>query len=183
MAKKLDRLLVVDIESTCWESKPPPGQNMDIIEIGVCGILIENLTITHSYSILVRPTTSTVSLFCTNLTTLTPEMVKDGISFTQACSKMKSDHNSLNRTWASWGDYDRRQFERQCDREGVKYPFGTTHLNLKNLFALKMGLTREVGMDKALKLLGMELEGTHHRAIDDARNIAYIAGHLLARNS
>jgi len=181
MKKKLDQLLVVDIESTCWESKPPNGQKNDIIEIGVCGVFIGSLTVSHSHSIMVRPTTSTVSSFCTKLTTLTPEMVNEGISFAEACVKLKRDHNSSNRTWASWGDYDRRQFERQCHREDVKYPFGITHLNLKNLFALKMGLTHEVGMDEALRLLDMELEGTHHRAIDDARNIAYIAGHLLAR--
>lgn len=183
MKKKLDHLLVIDVESTCWESKPPDGQKNDIIEIGICGIIIETLTITHSHSILVRPTTSEVSLFCTKLTTLTPEMANGGISFSESCSRLRIDHNSANRTWASWGDYDRRQFERQCNREGVKYPFSITHLNLKNLFALKMGLTHEVGMDEALKMLDMDLDGTHHRAIDDARNIAYIAGHLLSRDS
>jgi len=26
MARKLDRMLVVDVEATCWEGDPPPGQ-------------------------------------------------------------------------------------------------------------------------------------------------------------
>ena len=34
MARKLDRILVVDIEATCWEGNPPPGQTSEIIEIG-----------------------------------------------------------------------------------------------------------------------------------------------------
>jgi inhibitor of KinA sporulation pathway (predicted exonuclease) len=36
-------------------------------------------------------------------------------------------------------------------------------------------------MDQALAVLGLPLEGTHHRGGDDAWNIAAILGHLLAR--
>ena len=35
MARKLDRILVVDVEATCWEGDPPPGQISEIIEIGL----------------------------------------------------------------------------------------------------------------------------------------------------
>lgn len=34
MARKLDRILVVDVEATCWEGDPPPGQISAIIEKG-----------------------------------------------------------------------------------------------------------------------------------------------------
>jgi inhibitor of KinA sporulation pathway (predicted exonuclease) len=40
------------------------------------------------------------------------------------------------------------------------------------LFALGRGLTDEVGMDEALRLAGLPLEGTRHRGVDDAWNIA-----------
>jgi len=36
MAAKLDKLIVIDIEATCWEGDPPEGQAAEIIEIGVC---------------------------------------------------------------------------------------------------------------------------------------------------
>ncbi len=61
----------------------------------------------------------------------------------------------------------------------MAYPFGPTHLNVKNLFALRRRLDHEVGMDAALRTLGLPLEGTHHRGGDDAWNIAAILTHLL----
>jgi inhibitor of KinA sporulation pathway (predicted exonuclease) len=36
MARRLDQILVVDVESTCWEGEPPDGQEPEIIEIGLC---------------------------------------------------------------------------------------------------------------------------------------------------
>ena len=36
MAKNLDKILVVDIEATCWEGSSPENMQSDIIEVGVC---------------------------------------------------------------------------------------------------------------------------------------------------
>ena len=36
MARKLDHIVLVDIEATCWEGKVPEGMSSDIIEVGVC---------------------------------------------------------------------------------------------------------------------------------------------------
>ena len=37
-------------------------------------------------------------------------------------------------------------------------------------------------MAQALQQLGLELKGTHHRGIDDARNIAAIFRHMNTKN-
>ena len=71
MAKKLDQILVIDIESTCWEETPPSGQENEIIEIGICPIDIATGERLEKESILVKPERSQVSEFCTNPTTLT----------------------------------------------------------------------------------------------------------------
>ena len=94
---------------------------------------------------------------------------------------MRSKYNTKGRTWASYGDYDRRQFERQCNEQNIPYPFGPTHLNVKNLFAIVYNLKREIGMDAALKHLELDIIGTHHRGHDDAQNIARIVSSLLSR--
>lgn len=182
MANNLDKIVVVDIESTCWEKKEPQHLN-EIIEIGVCVIDLATMSLEDNEGILVLPQKSTVSQFCTDLTTITQEMLdKDGISFKKACAVLRDKYNTNNRVWMSWGDYDRRQLERQCSRlrhADLRYPFGPTHINMKNLFAIDMRLSREVGMDAALKKLNMDLDGTHHRGVDDARNIARIACKIL----
>ena len=179
MAKKLDQILVIDIESTCWQNAPPPGQESEIIEIGICLFDVASAQRLEKDSILVKPDRSQVSEFCTQLTTLTQSQVDRGISFAAACSILKKQYLSKERVWASYGDYDRRQFERQCESRKISYPFGTTHLNVKSLFAIIHALPHEVGMDRALELLNLPLEGTHHRGGDDAWNIAAILSKLL----
>ena len=71
MARKLDRILVVDAEATCWEGDPPAGQISEIIEIGLCVLDVATLTRVERRDILVRPVCSTVSPYCSRLTTLT----------------------------------------------------------------------------------------------------------------
>ncbi len=181
MAKRLDKIIVVDVESTCWDGEPPPGQQSEIIEVGVCLVDVAGATVGESESLIVRPETSRVSGFCTGLTTLTQEQADRGMSFRDACSRLKKRYDTKVRPWASYGDYDRRQFERQCAARGVGFPFGPTHINVKNLFAVSRALPREVGMSDALAGMELPLLGTHHRGVDDARNIAAILAELLRR--
>jgi inhibitor of KinA sporulation pathway (predicted exonuclease) len=181
VARRLDEIVVIDVESTCWAEAPPVGQESEIIEIGVCTLDVATGVRRTRESILVAPERSTVSEFCTGLTTLTQEQVEGGGSLADACRLLKRRYLTKDRIWASWGDYDRRQFERQCQSPGVGYPFGPGHLNVKTLFAAVRALPHEVGMDAALHHLGLPLEGTHHRGVDDAWNIAGILSVLLLR--
>ncbi len=181
MAKQLDQIIVIDIESTCWQGTPPVGEESEIIEIGVCTLDVASGRRLEKESILVQPERSTVSEFCTQLTTLTQEQVEQGLTLAAACSILRKKYLSKERLWASYGDYDRRQFERQCQSLKISYPFGTTHLNVKSLFALIHALPQEVGMTQALELLHLPLEGTYHRGGDDAWNIASILSTLLAQ--
>lgn len=179
MARTLDRILVVDVESTCWAGELPPGEMSEIIEIGLCLVDVATLTRVERHSILVRPTCSTVSAYCTQLTTLAQTDVDAGIPLADACRQLDQQHKSRQRLFASYGDYDRVQFERNCAAFGFAYPFGPTHLNVKNLAATSYGWSREVGMSEALRRVGLPLEGTHHRGGDDAWNIAGLLCRLL----
>jgi inhibitor of KinA sporulation pathway (predicted exonuclease) len=181
MADKLDRILVIDVESTCWEENPPAGQESEIIEIGLCVLDVATGQRLENPSILVRPERSTVSGYCTALTTLTQEEVNGGISLAEACRLLEQKYRSKQRLWASYGDYDRRQFERNCRARGIPYPFGPGHINVKSLLAIVHNLPREVPLNAAMKRAGFPMEGTHHRGGDDAWNIARLLGDLLLR--
>jgi inhibitor of KinA sporulation pathway (predicted exonuclease) len=134
-------------------------------------------------SILVKPEHSKVSQFCTELTTLTQAQVEQGITFTEACLILKKKYLSKERIWASYGDYNRWQFERQCQSRNISYPFGSRHINVKNLLAIIHVLPQEGGMAQALELLNIPLEGTHHRGGDDAWNIAGILAKLILKTN
>jgi inhibitor of KinA sporulation pathway (predicted exonuclease) len=183
MAKKLDQILVIDIEATCWEGGIPAGQESEIIEIGICTVDLVLRKRLEKESILVKPEHSTVSNFCTQLTTLTQDQVDQGITFAEACAILKQKYRSQERIWASYGDYDRLQFERQCQSRYIRYPFGSRHLNVKSLLAIIHCLPLEIGMVQALELINLPLEGTHHRGGDDAWNIAAILLELLLKTS
>lgn len=179
MVRSLDVILVIDLESTCWEGSPPSDQSSEIIEVGICTVDLTTLTRTEKRSILVKPVKSEISDFCTELTTLTPEMFANAGSLADAVKTIRKDYHSKDRLWASWGDYDRRQFERVCQDQGVGYPFGPGHMNVKTLFAAAIGTNHELGLDGAYQRLGLNMEGTHHRGDDDAWNIADILCRLL----
>lgn len=179
MAKLLDKILVIDLESTCWDGPPPEGQGSEIIEVGVATIDVATLAREEKHSILIKPARSEVSEFCTRLTTLTADHLRDAGTLADATKMLKKQFRSQDRLWASWGDYDRRQFERACKEANVGYPFGISHLNVKSLFAIAHGLDHEIGLDMAYERLGLTMEGTHHRGIDDARNIAGVLCELL----
>lgn len=181
MARRLDRILVIDVESTCWEGPPPRGQISEIIEIGLCVVEVDDLRRIEKRAILVRPQASEVSEFCTRLTTITPELANTGMQLADALELLRSEYRSEDRVFASWGDYDRNMFHRNCDHFKLKYPFGPTHWNVKTLFSVARSLPREVGLDTALDQLGWPLEGTHHRGVDDAWNIAAVLCDLLRR--
>lgn len=179
--KNLNQILVVDVESTCWNTKQEQGDNdNEIIEIGITTLNLDKsmrYTLGDTESILVKPF-GPISEFCTQLTTITPEMVNGAPRFGDALNYLKNKYNSKEKTWASWGDYDRLQFERQCKTSIYSYPFSSTHLNVKNLWAI-MHRHKPCGMMEALEYMGFNHTGTHHRGSDDSRNIAYLLMNLL----
>lgn len=180
MAKLLDQVIVIDIEATCWEKGAPEGMTSDILEFGICLLDIHSGEITENRGILVHPERSEISPFCTELTTITPELIAmEAISFKEACAVIQKEYQGQSRAWASFGAYDFKQIQRQCADLGVGYPLSPSHINVKTLFALKYKLKYEEGMAGALKHLNLELEGTHHRGVDDAKNIAKILREVL----
>jgi inhibitor of KinA sporulation pathway (predicted exonuclease) len=180
MARNLNKILIVDVEATCWDGDPPNGQKSEIIEVGLVEMsLKDDPKIIKSHDFIVRPVESTVSPFCTGLTTITQDLVDNGNTLEATCQEINRIGDKGKIAWASWGDYDASQFRRECGRKNIRYPFGKTHINLKSLFAIFHGLNKEVGMEAALGKLGIQLKGTHHRAIDDATNIAVIFARML----
>jgi len=175
MARKLDKIYIVDIEATCWEEKPPDGQISEIIQVGIVEFNLLSGSISSKVSHNIRPQYSKVSEFCTELTGITPEELEGEKNFSEFLDMIKERFPHLkNYTWASYGDYDRKHLKQMSDLHKRPYLFGRTHINIKNLFALKWGLKKEVGMRKALKILNKELVGQHHNALDDALNITEI---------
>jgi inhibitor of KinA sporulation pathway (predicted exonuclease) len=170
---------IIDLEASCWDGNPPPGMVNEIIEIGICTINLETLERSEKRSIVVKPMHSSISEFCTELTGWTQADVDAGISFAEACKILERDYQSHTRTWLSWGEYDRKQLERESTAKGVRNPAGKHHTNAKAAFGKTYNHGKKMGMTQALELLEWPLEGRHHNGADDAWNIARIVAEML----
>ena len=171
----MNRIIIIDLEATCWDGPIPAGQINEIIEIGICILNTSTGEITKNEGLLIQPQRSEVSPFCTSLTTITQKMLDDkGVSLKQACDMIRNEYKGYQYTWASYGQYDLNMMRKECKAKGVAYPLSDNHINVKELVAEKALLKKRVGMKQALDFLNIPLEGTHHRGIDDAKNIAKI---------
>jgi len=178
----LDVILVVDIEATCWEnSVPPEGKTSEIIQIGLCELMVKTQIIDRVLNLVTKPIKSDISEYCTKLTGLTQDVVDKGIYYPEASELLIREYKSKRRTWASFGEYDRYMFEKMAKQYNIPYPFGPRHFNVKNLCALRFKFEKEHGMLGTLDKLGIKHTGKHHDALDDARNIAAILSRTLWR--
>ena len=176
---KYDKLLVVDLEATCDDKDPNFKRVSDIIEFGWVLGNIRSGQIEDCGTWLVRPVRSGITEFCTQLTTITDEMIQqDGVSWETVVAEAQAKKLD-GYPWASWGDYDKNMIAETVKRHRTKSPVSVRHINLKLLHALQMWNTKEVGITAAMKQMNIPMEGTLHRGIDDAKNIWKIASKLF----
>ena len=177
----LREILVVDLEATTWENKEHEKDDSEIIEVGCSVLNLRDKTIEKKKEILVKPVIHPIlSPFCTQLTSITQEDVDTrGISLLESIYVLMNEFNSREYVWASWGVYDRFMFQKQCQKFSYPYPFGEHHIDVKTLFSLNGGFDYRMGMKAALKKMDINLEGTHHRGVDDSYNISKLLIHIL----
>lgn len=168
--------LIIDLEATCSDDGSVPRHEMEIIEIGAVLLQARTFEVESELQTFVRPVRHPrLTPFCTGLTSITQEEVAAAPLFPEALRSLKEWMEGFgDALFCSWGEYDRLQFLQDCRFHGVEYPFGAGHLNLKEEFSRTLGTGRRFGVGGALRRLGLGFEGTHHRGIDDARNIARI---------
>ena len=177
-----DYYLIVDLEATCANDNSISRQQMEIIEIGAVLLNSKTLQIESEYQTFVKPILNPLLTdFCKSLTSISQQDIDDAPFFSQALKNFQSWFYPFGSyIFCSWGDYDKNQFKQDCNLHGVGYPFPGEHLNLKREFSLSIDSQKKFGMAGALAKLGIELEGIHHRGIDDARNIARIVQKVLS---
>ena len=166
--------IIVDLEATCWEK--PEGRKNEIIEIGAVAIN-EQQEVVGEIEQFVKPTDNPIlSEFCKTLTSITQKEVDGAPHFPEALQNFQDWIASFDSEYllCSWGRYDKNQFKMDCIRFGIDHSWTEAHISLKHQHPNVSNNRRLMGMKGALAKEGFELEGTHHRGIDDAWNIAKI---------
>ncbi len=172
--------LVIDLEATCDDHGAVPRQQMEIIEIGAVVVDGTDLRPRDEFQTFIQPVRNPVlTPFCTSLTSITQPMLDDAPQFAAAILALADFIDGRDLLFCSWGAYDNNQFLMDARYHGVDLPFGDRHLNLKAEFSRRRGTRKRFGMAEALRAVGLPLTGTHHRGIDDARNIASLLPHCV----
>lgn len=176
--------IIFDLEATCVENDRS-FQN-EVIEIGAVK-LNEKLELIGEFDEFVKPKLNPIlSDFCKNLTTINQELVDTAESFPDVLSNFKEwvmGEDGEDYVLCSWGFYDKYQLMKDAALypDWSEYENGYSidtewlekHISLKHQFAKFMNI-KPCGMVKAARIANIQLIGTHHRGIDDARNIAKI---------
>ena len=164
-------LLVVDLEATC-DQRGFSRDQMETIEVGAVMVETATLRPVDEFQTFIRPVVRhRLTRFCTELTSITQDMVDEAPTFPEAMARWKEWMDGRRSLFCSWGRYDLHQLRQDEARWGCGLPTGRGHLDLKREFA-SVQEVRRCGMKGALRMAGLPLTGTHHRGIDDARNIA-----------
>jgi inhibitor of KinA sporulation pathway (predicted exonuclease) len=176
--------LVIDLEATCDADHAIPREQTEIIEIGA--VLCDGATLqpTSEFQTFVKPLRHPrLTPFCTRLTSIRQADVDSAPTFAVAVQKLAMFLREIRGQFlfCSWGDYDKNQLQRQERQGGVRLPLGRDHLNLKEAFRRRSGDDGKLGNGQALRRVGLPFEGTQHRGIDDARNIAKLLPWCLGR--
>jgi len=169
--------LIVDFEATCSkDQKEFPREDMEIIEIGAI-LYDENWEERGKFQCFIKPVKHPkLTDFCMELTTIKQQDVDAGDSFIDSIIAFQKWVDEIcgknDYIFCSWGDFDKNILKRQCKEENLRHvKMIENHINIKREFAEYHNI-KPMGVGAALKYMRMKFEGTQHRALDDAINIA-----------
>jgi inhibitor of KinA sporulation pathway (predicted exonuclease) len=171
-----------DLEGTCWDSGPlrdVQRQETEIIEIGAVRMSPDR-ELMGEFQTFVRPQRHPeLSAFCTRLTGITQAEVDAAPDLPTAMAAFAEWIGDPQSVLVSWGAFDRNQIRRDCRRWKVPHPLDLgLHINAKEEYSEWARGHRRGRHGRGLKAAVLELElpftGSHHRAIDDARNLAAV---------
>lgn len=180
------RLLVIDLELTCGPGVTHDIQ--DIIEVGHC-VLELNAPPRAAASVYIRPERSPITRFCEQLTGITWDKVANRPNFARTAPRLRElVADASADAWVSWGQ-DQTLVHRQSLASGVSNPFeGLLHVDIKRLLSPLVyqltggvkpkGAGAGVGLEAAMRQLGLPFEGRAHSGADDALNTARLVAEL-----
>jgi len=172
---RTDRMLFIDLELTTDEP-PPPGWKSEIIQLGVAELDTDTLEVGRTAAYLVRPKNwGGITPFCTQLTGISRDQVKaNGRPWNEVVATFTRAFGPGAKTVIGWGRDD-LDIAVACEEYGVENPV-TNYVNIAVLFRMLIGnpRTTRMGLEDAMRVLGLEWPGRQHDALVDATATAMV---------
>jgi len=172
------RIVVIDVEATCWK-KGVFSRQKETIEIGAVRMLLDSdESEWPEFQTFVRPQRlPRLSTFCRELTGISQENVDAAPSFRDAIRLFLQWSHPLEQVvLASWSRYDLWQLDLDLEAHGLP-KLAVPFLDVKKLAARIVGTQsiEETARQAVPDSIGMP----RHRAVPDARRTARILSRLL----
>ena len=165
--------IIFDLEATCWEGNIL-GRIQEIIEIGALHIDAYG-DVGSTFQKFVRPVHDPVlSPYCRNLTGISQDSVQTARTFASVGKEFMhwiGDQTQGDYQMCSWGDKDHTLLVRACSEVSLDHDWIEPYMDLKAEYHRIYNIYPKIGLRKALLREGVEFDGNHHRALDDARNL------------
>lgn len=173
-----NRVVCFDLEMCCWNENGV-GTTGEIIEIGLAEIDLVKGEIVKRAQYYVKPEKDEVSLFCSQLTGITPRKIeKQGRPLQDVLKSMIKNFGGANKIYASWGRDD-VVLAKECEDKGIEMPF-KEFINLATLYRIQHRLKdKRIGHRAAQEKENIEWEGRQHSGYVDAYNLAKLALAML----
>ncbi|MBC6996577.1 3'-5' exonuclease [Neolewinella lacunae] len=169
------KFIILDIEATCWEGKPP-GMVQETIEIGACAV-DQYGRVGGRFNRLIKPVLHPqLSLFCRQLTKIEQPEINRAQDFSRVIREFQDwvGVDEEEYTLASWGRFDRRQLAADCRLHRLDDYWLDYHIDLKEQYQDIRKLPKKRGLQSAVRHEGYLWEGQAHRALTDAINTTKI---------
>lgn len=186
-----DYIVVIDYEATCEEDRPPNFKH-EIIEFPAVLINTQTRKIVSEFQSYVQPVIAPrLSKFCTWLTGISQDNVENAPKFPEVLNLYENWLKENNLIFegqacrsfaiATDGPWDMARFlAHQCKDSLQPYPeWAKNWINIKKSYC-NFYRTKRLPLNQMLENLGLRFEGRPHCGMDDSRNIARIAIHLLS---
>lgn len=173
--------IIFDLEATCWGQHD--RSDNETIEIGAVKIDEKGKSL-DKFQTFVKPLKHPqLSGFCKQLTSIQQKDIDGAPFFYEAINEFKEwiGVGTKDYQLCSWGFYDRKQLEADSNLAHLDVAWIKRHISVKHQHHKLTNTRRALGMAKALAHEQLTLEGTHHRGIDDACNIARIFAKYLGQ--
>lgn len=149
------------------------GRQQEIIEIGALRLDTYGKC-EDTFQKFVKPVSSpSLSVYCKKLTGISQQDIDTARGFRQTGAKFMEWILNEDEEYrlCSWGGKDKALLISDCQNTGLETDWLDQYIDLKAQYHQQQGLQRKLGLKKCLLREGIEFDGSHHRALDDARNL------------
>ncbi|WED20551.1 exonuclease domain-containing protein [Vibrio sp. JC009] len=173
-----NRVVCFDLEMCCW-NVDGKGTTGEIIEVGLAEIDLAKKEIVKRAQYYVKPEKDEISLFCSELTGITPRKIqKQGRPLAEVIQSMVKNFGGPNKIYAAWGRDD-QILKLECKAKDIEMPFNE-FINLATIFRMQNRLKdKRIGHRAAQESKEIEWEGRQHSGYVDAYNLAKLALEML----